>query len=455
MQTLVPTAVRLNNLSGSAADLDDSPDSPDGSWCENAAVVPQWWADLTENTWYEIAGGAAHGDAWQNGNRVYDVKPANYESYGNGDINDIVNAYTGGCASSALKEVYLPAQGGHAAYAGNEIYALKLNQAVPAWERIWGPSAVGDITSTNPGNNAAVVKNADTTPRSMHGWFQCHVDNAGRIWVGQSGPQDDGTGTHQSCYWSIARGTGSTISGSWMFHGRLYVPTTDGGDDTDLSWGDYILLQSAPGAYDSVGDKIWRTPEGDATPNPPLRGIPCATAVAAGAAAQSGDNEIASLTKLGTGYGTQFSAAWSFIVTDGSPRCWVIPTGANAFKVFDVETPGSAFVDRTASGTGTGQNGCNAFYVPDHNAAYVFGAENGATVRKLSISGSDPKAATYAWSTLTNGGGSATPANVDAGTYSGTYSKAQGILDMGDGRAALVIASNVQGPTYIYKLPAS
>lgn len=33
MQTLTPTAVRLNNLSGSAADLDDSPDAPDGSWC--------------------------------------------------------------------------------------------------------------------------------------------------------------------------------------------------------------------------------------------------------------------------------------------------------------------------------------------------------------------------------------------------------------------------------------
>lgn len=31
MQTLTQTAVRLNNLSGSAADLDDSPDAPDTS----------------------------------------------------------------------------------------------------------------------------------------------------------------------------------------------------------------------------------------------------------------------------------------------------------------------------------------------------------------------------------------------------------------------------------------
>lgn len=43
MQTLVPTAVRLGNLSGSAADLDESPDSPDGNWCQRIgawAIAP-------------------------------------------------------------------------------------------------------------------------------------------------------------------------------------------------------------------------------------------------------------------------------------------------------------------------------------------------------------------------------------------------------------------------------
>ena len=414
--------------------------------------APQWFTDLTERKWYEIAGGATHGDAWQNGNRVYDVKPSNYGSYGNGDINDIVNAYTGGCASEALKEVYLPAQGGHAAYAGNEIYALKLNQSVPAWVRIWGPSAVGDITSTNPGNNAAVVKNADTTPRSMHGWYQCHVDNAGRIWIGQSAPQDDGTGTHQSCYWSIPRGTGDTISGSWMYHGRMYVPTTDGGDDVDLNWGSYILLQAAPGVYDSVGDKIWRFPEGDVTGNPPIRAWDCSNAVANGAAAQSGDNEIYGMSKLGEGYGTQFSSCWSVVLTDKSPRCLLVGGGSTLYY-FDVETPGSDFVSISDTGTAA-PTGVNAVYVPGHSAVYCFGTEMGATVRKLTITGSNPTTASYAWSDVTNNSGSATPANVDAGTYNGTYSKAQGIVDMGNGQALLVIASNVQGPTYVYKLPA-
>jgi hypothetical protein len=40
VQTLAPTAVVLGNLSGSYADLDDSPDSPDGNWCTRLGYSP-------------------------------------------------------------------------------------------------------------------------------------------------------------------------------------------------------------------------------------------------------------------------------------------------------------------------------------------------------------------------------------------------------------------------------
>lgn len=49
MQTLTPTAVRLNNLSGSAADLDDSPDSPDGNWCTRLGFTA-WTASPSVGT---------------------------------------------------------------------------------------------------------------------------------------------------------------------------------------------------------------------------------------------------------------------------------------------------------------------------------------------------------------------------------------------------------------------
>lgn len=49
MQTLVPTAVRLNNLSGSAADLDDSPDSPDASWCTGSVSEPLYAIEFPSN----------------------------------------------------------------------------------------------------------------------------------------------------------------------------------------------------------------------------------------------------------------------------------------------------------------------------------------------------------------------------------------------------------------------
>jgi len=422
----------------------------------NPPAVPDWFAGLTELKWYEIAGGSAQsGDAWQKGNRLVDVRPSNWEDYGN-SFEDLVNAWTGGCAHQTLKEIYLPAQGGHAAYAGNEIYALKLNQAVPAWERIWGPSATGDITETNPGNNAAVVKNADNTPRTMHGWYQCHVDNAGRIWVGQSAPRDDGTGTHQSCYWSIPRGTGSTISGSWMFHGRCIVQTADGGpDDGTYNWGSYIDWQFGPGAYDSVGDRIYRCGAFDISEDPCVKAIPCATAVAAGAAAESGNNMIASLGRWAdqTPGGLIFSDGWSAVVTDGDPRCWVVRSSGGGVHVLDVETPGTDFVARSPTGTQAPTN-CGALYVPSHSAIYCFAEELGATVRKLTITGTNPTTASYAWSDLTNASGSATPNATSGGAYQGTFGKAQGILDMGNGQAALVICCNTTGATYIYKLPA-
>lgn len=49
MQTLTPTAVRLNNLSGSAADLDDSPDAPDSSWCTRLGFTA-WSASPSAGT---------------------------------------------------------------------------------------------------------------------------------------------------------------------------------------------------------------------------------------------------------------------------------------------------------------------------------------------------------------------------------------------------------------------
>lgn len=49
MEILTPTAVVLGNLSGSAADLDDSPDAPDDSWCTGSVSEPLYAIEFPSN----------------------------------------------------------------------------------------------------------------------------------------------------------------------------------------------------------------------------------------------------------------------------------------------------------------------------------------------------------------------------------------------------------------------
>lgn len=68
-------------------------------------------------------------------------------------------AYSGGvmCGTKLL----LVAGGGHADYFGNEVYAIDLSAASPAWSQLIGPSALDDI---NPGHHY----NNDGRPVSQH-----------------------------------------------------------------------------------------------------------------------------------------------------------------------------------------------------------------------------------------------------------------------------------------------
>lgn len=407
--------------------------------CEPSRAPP-WFMNQAERTWVEVAGGAGYGDAWQSGSRIITVVPTG--NYGGSGVSDVVNAWTGGCVSQALRELYLPCNGGHAAWAGNEIYALSLASDTPAWSRVWGPSALADIRSDDIGNNPAVVKNADNTPRTIHGWFAQHCDNNNRIWLAWAPGYCEPAGRVGSTVWSISR---TNLGAGWMHHGRIYP-------ESDAVQGSAFLHQASPSAFDPVENTIWQTPEGDVRTNAqPIRRIDCNAAVAAGRQPDSGP-KVPGSSAHGSGYGTQFAGAWSVVLSNKSPRTWLI-NGSDGLRLYNVEAPGSGFISVGASGSNPGNGGRNAFYVPAHSAVYVFGTASGGTVHKLTISGSNPATASYAWSTLSNASGSAVPRSQDSGHYQGDWGKAQGILDMGDGRAALVVAPNLAGPTYVYKLP--
>jgi hypothetical protein len=415
--------------------------------------VPTWWTALADAIWTPIAGGAGYGAAWQNGSRIFDVLPSNSGSYG-ASVSDITDQYSGGCANQSLLEYYMPCSGGHQSYGGNEIYALALNQAVPGFSRIWGPSAVANLDFSDQSTNPPWLGYTDNTPRSTHGWFQNYCTKFNKIVVGQSAYYAP-TGWHASNMWGIDRGSGGNISGSWIYLGRMWVQTAQGGSDGTLG-GSTWFFQSAPGAYDSVTDILWRVPEADVIGTPSFRGFNVQNAYAAGEASHSGANYVSGLSKVGPSIGGgNYTRCPAWITTDTNPRCWV--SGINSLgsiATFDVQTPGTSVITKTPSGSGPGNsasNVSNAFYNPTSGNTYFFGTSLGATVYKLTRTGSDPRTATYAWSTLTNAGGSGTPVGNDGGA---TFGKAQGFVNMGDGRSALLISAQHNGPSWIYKLPA-
>lgn len=113
----------------------------------------------------------------------------------------------------------------------------------------------------------------------------------------------------------------------------------------------------------------------------------------------------------------------------------------------------------SASGSFPGRGGRNAVYVA--GAVYLFGGgavadssqlTDGNSVYKLTITGTNPLTATYAWSAVTLHESSA--AVTSENQWRGSWGKANAIADMGNGDALLILATLVNGPTYVMKIAA-
>lgn len=407
-----------------------------------ATTAPAWFTSQTERTWTQVATGGA------GGNRIVDVAPSPLPPGGDG-INAIHNNWTGACLYQAGGEYYLPAQGGHNGYYGNEIYALKLREAVPSWQRIWGPTPNAQILTDSPGYNAPDPSHADGNPRPTHGWHipMCTAD--GRIWLPGIGDYANPVGYWSTAAYSIART--EPMPTNWRYHGRLwtYVPGGAPGSTFDF--------QSGPGAYDRVTGFIWRAAAYATSDG--VCSIDTAACIAAADPARSGPATPGStIYPIDLG-GNPFGPAWSVIVGDRpgdqvTRRCWVVgSSNESLLYIMDLTAANPSFVTRTVSGSPAGWGAVGAAYHAPSRKIVLAGTEFGAQVRTLSMSTTDPLTATWSWGALTNNSGSATPT---AGyQYQGTFSKLQMIDDMGDGRSALVLMCDVSAGTYVYKLPAT
>jgi hypothetical protein len=80
-------------------------------------------------------------------------------------MKSFITAWSGACVKDSGSEVFL-AGGGHADYAGNEVYTLRLQNDAPKWVRRRNPTSV-----VYPASNVGTAYYADGRPSARHtGW---------------------------------------------------------------------------------------------------------------------------------------------------------------------------------------------------------------------------------------------------------------------------------------------
>lgn len=142
---------------------------------------PAWLAGLAPLTWLQIPSTALA--LAQNG----------FTAPGNSN-KAFVMSYSGACVKDAGSEVWL-AGGGHADYAGNEPYTLRLANDAPAWARRRDPTAaVGSTGIPGPSHYD------DGRPSSRHTYWNLHFINARNrmMYVGASSVWGNGNGQHNT-----------------------------------------------------------------------------------------------------------------------------------------------------------------------------------------------------------------------------------------------------------------
>lgn len=407
------------------------------------STAPAWFENITANSWIEIAGGANFGASYQNGSTIRGVspKPADYPNgQGAEGVSAVTNVWTGACTYQSGGEYLLPSQGGHNAYYSNEVYSLALRQAVPTWRRIWGPTPNAQILTSEyfPNYNPPYTGYEDGAPRTSHGWYSLICTAAGRIITTLQDANPSGT-WDTGCY-SLDVNNPNL---GWTFHGRLWTEIPGGQPGSTFAY------QSGPGAYDPVSNKFYRAAEG-AVGNGAV-GVDVSTMLSAGGQSKvTGPQVPGSILYDLYIPGGPLSDGWSVILDDMSPRCWVVGSPTDrALYIMDLSNPTKGFVKKLTTGSPDGFAGAlGAAYHKSSKSILVGGKEIGNNIRRLNIVGNNPLTAAYTWTNLPLTGSTpkASP------QYAGTFSKFQMIEDMGNGQSAVVMATNVDGPTYVAKI---
>ncbi|MEZ4459136.1 MAG: hypothetical protein R3E66_05310 [bacterium] len=158
--------------------------SPDASMdASSDANVPSEWPDwrkgLATWQWHELPDTS-----------LYSVQPSVVVS-GQPDADGVsiagglygrIDAWNGLAASRARNTLYSAANGGHADYAGNEVYAFELGVDAPTWRILRQPTAANLIRRGNYNDQIYSDYYDDGRPGSTHSYYALHfLDSRGAI----------------------------------------------------------------------------------------------------------------------------------------------------------------------------------------------------------------------------------------------------------------------------------
>lgn len=361
------------------------------------SAAPAWFLSMTDKTW-----------ATPVTNTLDAVKPAGEF----GSHSAICTAWSGFCVDQDRGEYIAAANGGHTDYGGNEVYAVAMRQASPAWVRLTDPSTLtGGTQGTNTKGDYG-----DGNMRSVHGWHRACFGN-GRVWY----PGMDGM--YQNGAWSTACWSFDRTSLAWAYHGLAMA-----------SPGGNYVGEAGIGCFDSVGNRAYGTSGSGAG--------------AGGIGLYSIDATTGSVSTHAVDHGRQ-------------PRSGGIAHDLRLMVLVNPYEDDIAVLDLTNIAAGVYyKTPSNSSLFPGDGAGCVYHAASrgflfhdgyGATIRKLSIP-ADPVNGTWAWSEVTADGSNAvTPSSPPA---AGTYSKFNIINDMGNGQSCLTLCNGTTEGVYVYKLPA-
>ena len=320
----------------------------------------------------------------------------------------IVGAWCGACYDWITDTWWLPLQGGHADYAGNEPYRALLMQEAPEWTMVrWPSGAIGNLLTTNDGNEASGVY-SDGQPRAIHSYNR-------PVWIPGKGP----------CIPVLGKTSWASNTSTPVF--VSIDPDTGNGT---LETGDNPSPGEVSGAgacYDESRHAVW------------FRGAGTGSFTKRDITAQTWS--VVGSTKSVSSYSSVCR------LPDDDCLLWGNAHLTQGFAVFDCVT--GTLHEPTFSGSLAG--GCRPGYtqwhwVPSLGACIGWDNSSDTTLITRLTPGANPRTDTWTMDTLPVDGANAVTPDVRA--TNGTYGRFQYSPRMG----IAMFFNSTSGPHYFYKL---